>query len=327
MEARNAGTWKRFLPWAISLAALAYVFGWATDWTRLVEATGDADLAVFVGVTVIDKLVFFFVWAWLQAEAIRRFVSADVPRRSILAVRGGSELFRVVSNPLADAGFFLGVAQLVRGRLDAVLVVALIPFVTHLIVLLAQITVVLPILPGGFEPNSEVFVTAGLGWAAVGAGALLLRLGPARRVPLLSRIVALLEKIPLRGLAPFFGAFAALAVFDVAIQGMASRAFGVPIPWIDLTARIPVLYLALSIPSVGNFGVREFAWAGLFQDFGSQDALIAFAFATNSIFLLLNVAIGVCFLRSALALVAEIRRARRSGEPVPEPLLHDATDP
>ena len=317
---------RHVLPAVITLAALVYVFGYATDWRRLLEATRQADIPLFVALTALDKLVFFFVWALLQAEAIRRFV-APVSRRSILAVRGGSELFRAVSNPLADAGFLLGVSQLTAGRLDAVIVVALIPFVTHLIVLLGQITLALPFLEGGLEANGGVVLTAGLGWTLVGTAGLALRFAPVARLPGIARLVDWMERIPLRRLAPFFAVFVALAIFDVFIQGMATRAFGVPVPWVALAARIPVLYLALSVPSVGSFGVREFAWAGLFAEFGDQDALFAFAFATNSIFLILNVLIGACFLPWALRMVAEIRRARRRGDPIPEPLLHDALDP
>ena len=44
--------------------------------------------------------------ALLQAEAIRRFV-VPVSRREVLAIRGGSELFRAVNNPLADAAFLV----------------------------------------------------------------------------------------------------------------------------------------------------------------------------------------------------------------------------
>ena len=72
------------------------------------------------------------------------------------------------------------------------------------------------------------------------------------------------------------------------IQGLASRAFGVDIAWTALAARIPLLYLALVTPSLGNFGTREIAWAGLFSEFGSRDALIAYAFAVNSVFLILK---------------------------------------
>ena len=71
----------------------------------------------------------------------------------------------------------------------------------------------------------------------------------------------------------------------------------------------------------------EFAWAGLFSEYGTREELFAFAFATNAIFLLLNVAIGVVFLGRALQLLAEVRRRRAQGAPIPEPLLHDATDP
>ena len=146
------------------------------------------------------------------------------------------------------------------------------------------------------------------------------------RIPGARRVRDWLERFPLREIRPFFFGFLGLAIFDVVIQGLASRAFGVDIAWTALTARIPLLYLALVIPSLGNFGTRELAWAGLFSEFGSRDALIAYAFAVNSVFLILNVLIGTLFLKRALQLVGEVRRARKTGEPAPAPVLRDPAD-
>ena len=146
------------------------------------------------------------------------------------------------------------------------------------------------------------------------------------RIPGARRVRDWLERFPLREIRPFFLGFLALTIFDVVIQGLASRAFGLDIAWTALAARIPLLYLALVIPSLGNFGTRELAWAGLFSEFGSRDALIAYAFAVNSVFLILNVLIGTLFLKRALELVGEVRRAREAGEPAPAPLLRDPTD-
>jgi hypothetical protein len=112
----------------------------------------------------------------------------------------------------------------------------------------------------------------------------------------------------------------------VTIQKLASEAFGVSIPWIALAARIPVLYVAMIVPTLGNFGTRELMWAALFADYGSRDRLIAYALSTNAVFLLINLTLGLSFLPRALQLLAAVRRARREGEPIPEPLLHDPTD-
>ena len=98
------------------------------------------------------------------------------------------------------------------------------------------------------------------------------------------------------------------------------------ISWTALTARIPLLYLALLIPSLGNFGTRELAWAGLFSEYGSRDSLIAYAFAVNSVFLVLNVLIGIIFLKRALELLTEVRRVRKTGELTPARLLRDPSD-
>lgn len=313
------------VPWVISAALLAYVFGFATDWSALVEAMRHARVPLFVAVTTADRLAFFAVWTWLQALAVRKFVR-EVSVREVFAIRGGSELLRAVSNPLSDAAFFVGLARMTGGRMDAVLGAALIPGVIHFAVMVLQLTIALPLLPGGLEANRDVAVTAGVSWgllAAAGGAALL---APRFRLPVGGRVRRFLARIPPRRLLPYVTCFALLAVFDVTIQWLASRAFGVAIPWVSLLGRIPILYLALTIPSFANYGTRELAWAGLFADHAPRDTLIAYAFATNTIFFLLNVVIGVLFLPRALELLRTVREARAAGEPVPEPLLHDALE-
>jgi hypothetical protein len=126
---------------------------------------------------------------------------------------------------------------------------------------------------------------------------------------------------------PFVGWFALLAGFDVLIQGLASRAFGIHIDWWALAGRIPLLYIALSLPSFGNYGTREITWSACFSDFADSHALVAYAFATNTVFLLLHVVIGVIFLPRALTLIGAIRQARREGIEVPRPLIRDPVDP
>ena len=120
-----------------------------------------------------------------------------------------------------------------------------------------------------------------------------------------------LQRFSFRELRPFFLAFIGLTIFDVLIQGYASRAFGVPISWAALTGRIPLVYVSFLIPTLGNFGTREVAWAALFAEFGPRDSLIAYAFSVNMVFLALNVLLGLTFLPRALALVAAVRWARR----------------
>ncbi len=327
MAKQRGKRWKHVFPWIVSIGLLVYVFNYATDWGRLRAATGEANVPLFLAFAAADRLAFFVVWALLQAAALRRFV-AQVPVRSIIAIRGGSELLRAVSNPLSDGAFFLGLGRLTGGRLEAVLAAALVPGICHFLVLTLQMTVALPFLEGGFDANRDVFVTAGITWTIVLVVAIGARAAATRstRIPGAQRLRDWLDRFPLREIRPFFIGFAALTIFDVVIQGLASRAFGVDISWTALTARIPLLYLALVIPTLGNFGTRELAWAGLFSEFGSRDALIAYAFAVNSVFLVLNVLIGVIFLRRALELLAEVRQARASGEPTPAHLLRDPID-
>jgi hypothetical protein len=328
MAERSETPWRSIVPWIISAGLLAYVFGWATDWERLREATERADLPVFLLCASLDRLAFFVAWAWLAAAALRRFV-ADVPTSSVIAIRGGSELARVVSNPLSDAAFFLGIAQLSGGRLDAVVACALVPVVAHLFVLLVQMTVALPFLSGGVADNPSVVTATVVMWTVVCvcAGAVWLSQRGHLRIKGVDAVRSWFERFPPREIMRFLWGFAALALFDIQIQWFASRAFGVPIEWTALAARIPLVYLAFAVPTLGNFGTRELTWAALFSDFGERDALIAYAFAVNAIFLLLNLVLGLIFLRNALQLIGDVRRAHRDGRAVPRPFLKDPVDP
>jgi hypothetical protein len=327
MAAVDRTRWRSVLPWVVSAALLVYVFGWATDWARLREALRAANVPAFLAFATLDRLAFFGVWTWLQALALRRFVS-HVPVRSVFAVRGGSELIRTVSNPASDAAFFLGLAQLSGGRLDAVISAALVPAFVHFLVMLGLMTLALPFVEGGLAANLGTWTTAGILWAVVAGIAVAVRISGSRkiRIPGIAGLRGWLERFSLRDLRPFFLGFLGLSLFDVVIQGLASRAFGIPIDWIALAARLPILYIALSVPTLGNFGTRELAWAGLFADYGDRDQLIAYALGVNAVFLLINLVLGMIFLPRALQLIATVRRARREGAEVPESLLHDPTD-
>jgi len=328
MAALGRTRWRHLLPWVISAGLLAYVFGWATNWVRLYDALRAANVPLFLAFATLDRLAFFAVWTWLQAIALRRFV-AHVPMRSVFAVRGGSELIRTVSNPASDAAFFLGLAQLTGGRLDAVISAAIVPALIHFFSMLVVMTVALPFVDGGFPANRGAWGTAAILWGIVLALTVAIRLSASRRLPIpgIAGLRDWLGRFSLRELRPFFFGFLGLTIFDVVIQGLASRAFGIHIDWIALAARIPMLYLALSIPTLGNFGTREVAWASLFAEFGERDELLAFALGVNAVFLVVNLILGLIFLPRALQLLAAVRQARQEGAPVPERLLRDPTDP
>lgn len=318
---------QNVLPWIISTALLVYVFGWATDWESLREATESADVPLFLLCAFLDRMAFFIVWTWMSALALRRFV-AQVPVSAVFAMRGGSELARVVSNHIADGAYFLGLSQLAGGRIDAIVASALVPVVSHFFVMLVQMTVALLFVNGGLAANQATAAVAALLWAIVIAlfvGVWLSRSGKIQ-FPGIEHVVEFADRFPLRTLTPFIAGFTVLAVFDVQIQWFASRAFGIDIEWSALAARIPVVYLSFLLPTLGNFGTRELAWANLFSDFGSPDALFAYALSINAVFLLLNALLGVMYLQRALELIRAVRKARRQGESLPRPRLHDPAD-
>jgi len=325
LSPRRAGL-RRLLPWLVSGALLAYVFGWLTDWERLVASIRQAHVSLFVAVTFADKMIFFVLWTFLQTTAIRRLV-APISVRSLLALRGGSELLRSVSNPLADAAFLMGLVRTTGGSVARVVLAASVPALVYVVVLVAQVTLVLPWLDGGLAANREVAVAAGLGWVAILGAILSVRLARRSTAAWLSRIRDVVETLDLRAFAPMLGWFVVLAFLDVSVQWLATHAFDTPLPFLGLAARIPILYAAFLVPAFGNFGTRELAWAALFEGRHPRDELIAYAFCTNALFLVFHVLIGVVFLPRALALLREVRRARRAGEPLPgAPLARDPAE-
>ena len=283
-------------------------------------------MPLFIGITVLDKVVFFLVWALVQASMVRRFI-APVPRHEILAVKGGAELARAVNNSISDAAFFIGVWQLCRAPLQAVVAVTTLPFAAHFLVLLAQASLALPFVPSDRMQGSAVAGAVLFGWTIVLVFAAAHRLGAVSRLYRFFRLDWLENRVHLRDLAPYVGVFAAFAVADVLIQGSAAHAFGIPIDWIAMTAGIPVLYLAMLLPSFGNFGTREIVWGSLFHGYAESASLFAFALWTNLIFLVMHVLIGVLFFNQAWKLLSELRRRRQNVDEVRPPILRDALDP
>lgn len=318
---------RHVLPLVISGAALVYVFGYAIDWQSIPEATERANMPLFIGITILDKVIFFLVWCLVQASMIRRYL-APVPRREIIAVKGGAELLRAVNNSVSDASFFLGIWQLCRVvPLQSVVAVTTLPFVAHFFVLLMQGSMSLAFVQPDRVQYSLMAGSVAFGWSLVGIFVIARHTGAVDRLYSLLRLEGLKDRVNLRDLAPYLGVFAAFAVADILIQGAASRAFGNRIDWIALASGIPVLYLMMLLPSFGNFGPREIIWANLFHGYGDEPSLYAFALWTNVIFLIMHVLIGVLFLNRALALLGDLRRTSLDVESVRRPILRDALDP
>lgn len=317
---------RHVLPLAISGAALVYVFGYAIDWQAIPEVTERANMPLFVAITVLDKIFFFLVWALVQASMVRRFL-APVPRRQIIAVRGGAELVRALNNSLSDAVFFLGIWQLCRAPLQSVVAVTTLPFIAHFLVLLLQGTMAMLVVSRDQVQISMVSSAVGFGWVLVTAYLVARWLGAVDRLYAFLRLDWLVNRVSLRDLLPYVWVFAGFAAADVLIQGLASRAFGNVIDWTALMAGIPVLYLSMLIPSFGNFGTREIIWANLFHGYADETSLYAFALWTNVVFLVMHVLIGVLFVKRALSLLSDLRTKGSEVESVRKPILRDALDP
>lgn len=283
-------------------------------------------MPLFIAITILDKVVFFLVWCLVQASMVRRFL-APVPTRQIIAVKGGAELARALNNSVSDAAFFLGIWQLCRAPLQAVVAVSTLPFLVHFLVLLLQGSIAIFFVPRDMVQFPAVAGVVVFGWLLVGGFAIARALGAVDQLFTFLRLDWLEGRVHMRDLLPYFGIFVAFAAADVVIQGMASRAFGNSIDWSALIAGIPVLYFMMMLPSFGNFGTREIVWANVFHGYGDEVSLYAFALWTNVIFLIMHVLIGVIFLNRAVSLFADLRSTRSQVDSIRHPILRDALDP
>ena len=317
---------RHVLPLLISGCALIYVFGYAIDWQAIPEATERANMPLFVGITILDKIVFFLVWTLVQASMVRRFL-APVPRRQIIAVKGGAELARALNNSVSDAAFFLGIWQLCRAPLQSVVAVTTLPFVVHFLVLLIQGSVALIFVPAEQVQFGLIAGVVAFGWTITLGFFIARYFGVVDRIYKLLRLEFFDGRVQLKDLFPYFLIFVAFAAADVFIQGSASRAFGIEIDWVAMVAGIPVLYFMMMLPSFGNFGTREIVWANVFHGYGDEASLFAFALWTNVVFLVMHVFIGVLFLNRAMSLLSDLRRTRSHIDSVRQPILRDAMDP
>lgn len=309
------GPLQLIAPWAISALAILYVLD-MTDWQRVLAASASADLTLFFIFAALDKVVFFAIWTWVQIEVIRGFVG-KISRTSLTVVRGTSEGFRALSNPLADAIFLAGTQRVTGSSFQTLFAAVLIPFAIHFLVLLLQTTILLPIAPEEAHPPGLKFLIS-FGWLVVALLCILWHMTRRSKIRIIVEVRTWASGVSRRKLVSYVFWFIGLASFDVIIQGLASRSFGVNIDWWCLAARLPFLYLGLSVPSIGNFGVREFVWSTIFQDQASSDLLVAYAFSMNALFVFFHVIIGSLFLQRAWPLLRELRGRSRKENSIPK---------
>jgi len=86
----------------------------------------------------------------------------------------------------------------------------------------------------------------------------------------------------------------------VTVYWLAAPMFGFELPFTELLAYLPLIFLSTAIPAVAKLGPNQVAWVLFFRDRAPEANLVAFSLAAHLTFLVLNALIGLCFLKRAM---------------------------
>jgi hypothetical protein len=82
----------------------------------------------------------------------------------------------------------------------------------------------------------------------------------------------------------------------------AAQAFGIEIPFLQMVAFLPVIFMIASLPvTVGHLGLTQAAWIHFFGAFAAPERLLAFSLAAHATFTVTRAMLGVAFTPKAYA--------------------------
>ena len=256
----------------------------------LTAALADADYAVFLALMVPNTL-FYFAWDTLVLTVVIRWFHGPVAYRDLLPVRAASYV----------VGFFN--TNLGRGAMAAYLARRLrAPWLelgsTVIFLVLTEYTqLVLWAMLGLFGFRAEVSRSLLAVAAGVAFAWLVVRWLLAPRAWAIFRTFRLAT--PAR-FATIVLLRAPMFVVSLCLHYYAAHAFGIHIPFSQLLAFLPVIFMLAALPvTVAHLGTTQAAWIFFFSQYAPAPRLLAFSLAAHLVFASSRALIGVAWLPSA----------------------------
>ncbi len=322
--------WRRIGPPLVTAAIFYYIFQ-RIPLPRLLAAFDLADLPRFLALMLPNSL-FYFAWDTLVLACAIGWFHAPIRYADLLPVRAVSYVVSLANTNLARAT----VAYYLKRQLgDSFLVLAgtvillvLLEF-THLALwAMAGIIGFHGRMPGdllwfplGFALFWFMFLLYVRGdvapWRVVTSrmadrwprlrGRLRVREWSVLRTFVNAPLLRWVQIILLR--APMF--FVALVFHWLAV-----KAFGMDIPFLQMMAFLPVIFMLAALPvTVAHLGTTQAAWIFFFQDFAAPEQLLAYSLASHLTFTLARSGLGLVFLpRAWRDLVGPVRTLATAGE-------------
>jgi hypothetical protein len=274
---------------ALTIGIFALILG-RVPVAALTAALRDADYTAFLAL-MIPNTLFYFGWDTLVLAVVIRWFHGPVPYRDLLPVRASSYV----------VGFFN--TNLGRGALAAYLCRRLgAPFLelgsTVIFLVLTEYTqLVLWSMLGliGFRAEvsrSLLVVAAGVAlfWIVV-------------RVALAPRAWSIVRTFRLATFGQYVGIVALRAPMffvSLCLHYYAAQAFGIRIPFVQMLAFLPVIFMLAALPvTVAHLGTTQAAWIFFFGQYAAAPRLLAFSLAAHLVFTATRALVGVVWLPTA----------------------------
>jgi hypothetical protein len=274
---------------ALTVAIFALILR-RVPFPALAAALADADYRTFLAL-MIPNTLFYFAWDTLVLTVVIRWFHGPVPYRDLLPVRASSYV----------VGFFN--TNLGRGALAAYLCRRLgAPFLelgsTVIFLVLTEYTqLVLWSMLGLIGLRAEVSRSLLGVAAAVAVFWVVVRVALAPRT---WSIVRTFHLATLRQYVEIIVLRAPMFFVSLCLHYYAAHAFGIDIPFAQMLAFLPVIFMLAALPvTVAHLGTTQAAWIFFFGQYAPAPRLLAFSLAAHLVFAATRALLGVVWLPRA----------------------------
>jgi hypothetical protein len=300
---------KRVVPLLVTIGVFVVIFQ-RVPLDRLVQALRDADRETFL-LLMIPNTVFYFCWDTLILTAAIRWFHGPITYRDLLPVRAASYVVAVFNTNLARGA----VAAYLARRLQA-------PFLplgsTVIFLLLTEYThlvgwATLGMVLGGSDvprdllwvpPAVATFWLVFLGYARLGVTPRAVWHALRRtRIDLRTsdgvRNWAILQTFrvaPVTRYVQIIALRTPMFFVSLCFHYFAAAAFGIEIPFVQLLAFLPIIFMLAALPiTVAHLGTTQAAWIFFFSQYAPAPRLLAFSLAAHATFSVTRALIGAAF--------------------------------
>ncbi len=325
----GGGLWKRVLPPLLTIAIFYFIFQ-RIPFERFLAAVRGADYARFFALMIPNSL-FYFCWDTLVLVYLMRWFHGPLRYRDLLPVRAVSYVVSLMNTHLARAAMAYYLTRQLRApffELASTVIFLWLVEITHLalwatggmVAEAGKIPGGLWWIPAGFVLFWGIFLAYVRGDFAPWRVLLrpLGRFFPKWRGRGKVREWAILRTF--REAAPkryvqFILLRAPMFLVALVFHYWAVRAFGMEIPFGQLLAFLPIIFMLASLPiTVAHLGTTQAAWIFFFNAYAPESHLLAYSLASHLAFMLGRALLGVVFLpRAYRDLVGPYRRQALAG--------------